>query len=77
MRALRGAPFFPLRPHSAAAARASARAAGDKSSYAENRNRQINTRGDDELDAGGGRARQEGELREAGGELRNAGGEAA
>ena len=42
-----------------------------------NRNRQISTRGDDELDAGGGRTRQEGELREAGGELRNAGSEAA
>ena len=42
-----------------------------------NRNRQISTRGDDELDAGGGRTRQEGELREAGGELCNAGSEAA
>lgn len=31
-----------------------------------NRNRQISTRGDDELDAGGGRARQEGELRGGG-----------
>ena len=38
-----------------------------------NRNRQISTRGDDELDAGGGRARQEGELRGAGGEPCSAG----
>lgn len=38
-----------------------------------NRNRQISTRGDDELDAGGGRTRQEGELRGAGGEPCSAG----